>query len=109
MQATRQESPASAEIIGILKQMKDDFENSLKSSATEEKTAEKAYAELKAAKEGELSAATEQLEAKESQSAEAARNAAQSATDLKNTKATIEADTEFLANLKDKCASMDAE
>lgn len=103
------QSPASSEIIGILKQMKDDFEASLKSSATEEKTAEKAYAELKAAKEGELSAATEQLDAKESQSAEAAQNAAQSATDLKNTKATIEADTEFLANLKEKCASMDAE
>jgi len=103
------ESPASSEIIGILKQMKDDFENSLKSSATEEKAAEKAYAELKAAKEGELAAATEQLDAKESQSAEAAQNAAQASTDLKNAQAAIEADTEFLANLKDKCASMDAE
>jgi len=35
-------APASAEILGILKQMKDDFENSLKESATEEKAAQKA-------------------------------------------------------------------
>eukprot|EP00746_Dinoflagellata_sp_MGD_P162153 gnl/MRDRNA2_/MRDRNA2_89583_c0_seq1.p1 gnl/MRDRNA2_/MRDRNA2_89583_c0~~gnl/MRDRNA2_/MRDRNA2_89583_c0_seq1.p1 ORF type:complete len:641 (-),score=216.85 gnl/MRDRNA2_/MRDRNA2_89583_c0_seq1:22-1944(-) len=103
------QAPASSEIIGILKQMKDDFENSLKSSATEEKTAEKAYSGLKAAKEGELKAATEQLDAKESQAAEAASNAAQASTDLKLAKAAIEEDTEFLATLKDKCASMDAE
>jgi hypothetical protein len=109
LQTRVSESPASSEIIGILKQMKDDFENSLKSSASEEKSAEKAYAELKAAKEGELSAANEQLDAKESQSAQAAQNAAQASTDLKNTQATLEADTQFLADLKTKCASMDAE
>merc|ERR1711924_523536 len=73
------------------------------------KSAEKAYAELKAAKEVELSAANEQLDAKEAQSAQAAQNAAQAAADLKNTKATLEADTKFLADLKEKCANMDAE
>jgi len=103
------ESPASSEILGILKQMKDDFENSLKEAAEEEKAAVKAYTELKTAKEAELKAATEQMNAKKAQAAEAAENLAQSVTDLKNTKATLEADTKFLADLKEKCANMDAE
>jgi outer membrane murein-binding lipoprotein Lpp len=106
---TKVTAPASAEIIGILKQMKDDFENSLKESAAEEKSAQKAYNELKAAKDAELKAATEQSDAKEAQAAEAAENLAQSKTDLKNTKETLASDTEFLADLKKQCANMDAE
>merc|ERR1719160_1718943 len=89
--------------------MKDDFEASLKESAAEEKTAQKAYNELKAAKDAELQTATEQLDAKEAQAAEAAENLAQSKTDLKNTKVTLAEDTEFLADLKTRCANMDAE
>lgn len=109
LQTNVRESPASSEIIGILKQMKDDFENSLKQSGAEEKAAVKAYTELKAAKDAELKAGNEQLDAKKAQSAEAAMNLAESVTDLKNTKATLEADTKFLADLKVKCANMDAE
>merc|ERR1719316_1559316 len=56
-----------------------------------------------------MKAATEQKDAKEAQSADAAEKLAQSKTDLKDTEATIEADTEFLADLKERCASMDAE
>jgi len=103
------QAPASSEILGILKQMKDDFENSLKQAGEEEKAAVKAYTELKTAKEAELKAATEQMNAKKSQAAEAAENLAQSMTDLKNTKATLEADTVFLADMREKCANMDAE
>merc|ERR1719395_348687 len=56
-----------------------------------------------------MKAASDQMDAKEAQAAEAAENLAQSVTDLKNTKATLEADTKFLADLKEKCANMDAE
>merc|ERR1719321_595625 len=49
------------------------------------------------------------MDAEKAQAAEAAENLAQSTTDLKNTKATLEADKQFLADLESKCASMDAE
>jgi hypothetical protein len=107
--SSKTQAPASAEIIGILKQMKDDFENSLKQAAQEEKTALKAYEELKAAKDSELQTATDQLDAKEAQAAETVENLAEAKTDLKNTKVTLAEDTEFLADLKTRCANMDAE
>merc|ERR1719159_1527699 len=49
------------------------------------------------------------MDAKEAQAAEAAENLAQSKTDLKNTKETLESDTEFLADLKKQCSNMDAQ
>merc|ERR1719191_2263462 len=47
-------APASGEIFGILKQMKESFETNLASAQKEEMTNQKAYEDLKAAKEEEI-------------------------------------------------------
>merc|ERR1719265_779100 len=57
-------APASGEIFGILKQMKETFENDVAESQKEELANQKAYEELKAAKEAEIAAAQEQIETK---------------------------------------------
>merc|ERR1711881_778096 len=49
-------APQSGEIFGILKQMKETFETNLSSSQKEEMANQKAYEELKAAKEAEIKA-----------------------------------------------------
>merc|ERR1719311_1332304 len=49
-------APQSGEIFGILKQMKETFETNLSSSQKEEMANQKAYEELKAAKEDEIQA-----------------------------------------------------
>merc|ERR1719160_2296742 len=58
------EAPASGEIFGILKQMKETFETNLGSSQKEEMTNQKAYEDLKAAKEEEISAGQAQIDTK---------------------------------------------
>jgi hypothetical protein len=49
-------APQSGEIFGILKQMKETFETNLSDSQKEEMANQKAYEELKAAKEDEIKA-----------------------------------------------------
>merc|ERR1719159_2163517 len=56
-------APQSGEIFGILKQMKETFETNLSSSHKEEMSNQKAYEELKAAKEDEIKAGQAQMEA----------------------------------------------
>ena len=55
-------APASGEILGILKQMKDEMEADLKELTGEENGAVTAYDELMAAKEKEVAAATKAIE-----------------------------------------------
>merc|ERR1719372_31540 len=57
-------APQSGEIFGILKQMKETFEENLSSSQKEELANQKAYEELKAAKTEEIKAGQDQIDAK---------------------------------------------
>merc|ERR1719298_46894 len=57
-------APQSGEIFGILKQMLETFENNLASSQKEEMANQKAYEDLKAAKEDEIAAGQEQIDPK---------------------------------------------
>merc|ERR1719379_2731712 len=102
-------TPASGEIYGVLKQMKESFEENLASSQKEEANAEKEYASLKAAKTKELAAANTQIEAKQQSLGDTDQANAQAQQDKKDTEAALEADTAFLADLKDKCAVADSE
>merc|ERR1719171_3369013 len=54
---SRAATPASGEIFGVLKQMKESFETNLANSQKEETQAEAEYEELKAAKTSEIAAA----------------------------------------------------
>jgi len=104
-----QKTPASGEIFGVLKQMKESFETNLKTSQEEEASAEKEYASLKAAKTKEIAAANQQIEDKQGQLGDTDEENAQAVVDKKDTEARLEADIAFLADLKDKCAVADSE
>merc|ERR1719453_2675986 len=104
-----QKTPASGEIFGVLKQMKETFETNLKTSQEEEVNAEKEYASLKAAKTKEIAAANQQIQDKQGQLADTDEENAMSQQDKKDTEARLEADIAFLADLKDKCAVADSE
>merc|ERR1719473_1121120 len=104
-----QTTPASGEIYGVLKQMKEQFETSLKGSTEEEANAEKEYASLKEAKTKEIAAANQQIQDKQGQLGDTDEENAMSQQDKKDTEARLEADIAFLADLKDKCAVADSE
>merc|ERR1719456_604486 len=100
-------APASGEIFGILKQMKESFETNLEGSRKDEAESAKSYTELKGAKEMEIKAATEKAFNKEAEAAVALHKNAEAKESLQNTRKALEADTAFLASLKQKCATMD--
>merc|ERR1739848_239648 len=102
-------APQSGEIFGILKQMKETFESNLSSSQKEEMANQKAYEDLKAAKEEEIAAGQAQIDTKTQELADTDEKNAQAKEDLEDTKATLTADEEFLMNLKSTCANVDAE
>merc|ERR1711972_625978 len=102
-------APQSGEIFGILRQMKETFEANLSDSQKEEMANQKAYEELKAAKEEEISAGQAQLDTKQSQLAEADLKNAQAKEDIEDTRNSLSADEQFLMMLKEKCAQTDAE
>merc|ERR1719420_2224830 len=103
------QAPASGEIFGMLKQMKEGFETNLKNSQKEETVSQKDYESLKAAKEEEIAAATDLIGTKTQELATADEKNAQSKEQLEETQNVLAADTKFLANLKEQCAVMDAE
>merc|ERR1719387_1953157 len=100
-------APASGEIFGILKQMKESFETNLEGSRKDEAESAKSYGELKSAKEMEIKAATEKAFNKEAEAAVALKKNAEAKEGLQNTRKALAADTTFLASLKEKCAKMD--
>merc|ERR1719372_41839 len=102
-------APQSGEIFGILKQMKETFEANLASSQKEEMANQKAYEDLKAAKEGEISAGQAQIDTKTQELADTDQKLAQSKVDVSDTKASLSADEQFLMMLKEKCQMTDKE
>jgi len=102
-------APQSGEIFGILKQMKETFENDLSSSQKEELSNQKAYEDLKAAKEEEIAAGQNQLDSKTQELATTDEKNAQAKQDIDDTKSSLSADEEFLMMLKEKCSMTDRE
>merc|ERR1711941_248240 len=77
-------APQSGEIFGILKQMKETFESDLSAEQKEELAAQKAYEELKAAKEAEIAAGQGQIDAKTQELATTDEQNAQSKQDIED-------------------------
>jgi len=102
-------APQSGEIFGILRQMKETFEANLSESQKEELANQKAYEDLKAAKEKEISAGQSQIDTKTQQLAETDEKLAQSKEDIEDTRNSLSADEEFLMMLKEKCQMTDQE
>merc|ERR1719316_2082434 len=103
------EAPQSGAIFGILKQMKESMETSLDTGKTEEKTAIETYTSMKSSKEEEISAAQELIDSKTVELASTDEKNVASKEDLVDTQTTVDADTKFLASLKEKCDSAEAD
>jgi len=107
--ATSEQAPASGEIFGILKQMKESFETNLANSQKEEMQSQKDYEDLKAAKEAEIKAGQDLIDTKTVELGTTDEKNAQSKESLSDTRETLAADTAFLADLKERCQNMDQE
>merc|ERR1719420_2364665 len=102
-------APASGQIFGILKQMKETFESNLSNSQKEELAAQKAYEELKKAKEEEIAAVQDAIDTKTEELATTDEKLAMSKQDMEDTKAGLSEDEAFLLMLKEKCQGADQE
>merc|ERR1712129_65426 len=102
-------APQSGEIFGILTQMLETFEANLSQSQKEEMENQKAYEDLKAAKEAEIAAGQEQIDKKTSELADTDEKNAAAKEDIEDTKKSLSADEEFLMMLKEKCSMTDEE
>jgi len=98
-------SPGSGEVLGILKQMKDDMAKSLEEAENSEKVAGAGFADLKSAKDSEIELAAESIEAKEKKSGELAVSIAQSQDALEDTTEDKADSSKMLKTLLDTCDS----
>jgi len=102
-------APASGQIVGILKGMKDDMEAELKEAIAAEEKAIAGFADLKASKEKEIEMATEAIETKTGRSGEVAVSAVQTKDSLEDTTEEL-ADTEkFITQLATECKTKEGE
>jgi len=99
----------SGGILGMLKQMQDQFAADLAEAQKAEFAAEVGFQKLRAAKLGEIQVATEQKEQAEQDLADLLKKVASSKKDLEATQAAIVADEEFLANMRKDCEHEHAE
>merc|ERR1719375_1084446 len=102
-------APQSGAIFGILKQMKETFETNLSSSQKEEMQSQQAYDDLKAAKETEIKAGTDQSDTKTQELADTDEKLAESKQDLDDTRMSLDADQVFLMSMKETCQMTDQE
>merc|ERR1719198_2176056 len=89
--------------------MKEDFENNLSEAQKSEAKAKAEYDSLKAAKEDEIDTGRKLIVSIDASIAETQEQFAQEAKQLEDTQKQLALDTEFLANLKEKCATHDAD
>merc|ERR1711972_107750 len=102
-------APQSGEIFGILRQMKETFEANLSDAQKEEMANQKAYEDLKAAKEAEIGAGQSQIDTKTQELADTDEKLAQAKEDIEDTRNSLAADEKFLMMLKEKCQMTDKE
>merc|ERR1712187_796765 len=102
-------APQSGEIFGILRQMLETFEANLSDSQKEELANQKAYQDLKAAKEAEIAAGQAQIDTKTQELADTDEKLAQAKEDIEDTRNSLAADEQFLVMLKERCQMTDKE
>jgi len=101
--------PQSGEIVGILKQMKDEMEKDISDLTSQEGSAQADYEALVAAKEKEIRANTKAIEEKTERVGNLSVEVATKANDLEDTKEGLEEDKKFLADLEKNCELKKAE
>merc|ERR1719379_392577 len=102
-------APASGEIVGILKQMKDTMEKDLAEVIAAEDKAKQDFEGLVGAKEKEIAAATKAIEEKTKRTGEVAVEIVMLKEDLDDTQTSLGEDKSFLADLEKNCATKEKE
>jgi len=97
-------SAQSGQIVGVLKELKEEMEGDLGESQKREQARAAAFAELRAAKEAEIESGEKMAEQKEDELATAKNNLAEAKEDLEHEEASLQEDQKFLKNLKETCA-----
>jgi len=103
------QEPASAQIIGVMKQMLDEFTANSKQSDEDEASASASFEELKGSKEKEIEFATESIEKKTVRSGELAVSVVQTKDELEDTTAELEETEKYAAGLEEQCAAKEKE
>jgi len=102
-------APASGQIFGILKQMKETFETNLSQSQKDELQAASDFASLKAAKTEEMEKAQAMVDSKTQELADTCEKNEAAKQNKADTEDALAADTKFLEDLKVRCANADEE
>merc|ERR1719506_1175674 len=102
-------APASGQIVGILKGMKDQMEADLKEAVADEEKAIAGFADLKASKNKEIEVSTEAIETKTSRSGELAVSVVQTKDALEDTQVELTDTQKFINQLESECATKEKE
>merc|ERR1719215_2349358 len=97
----------SGEIVGLLKQLKEEMEGDLAESQTKESEAAAAFAEMRAAKTEQIESAEKMEEEKEDDLANSENALAEAKEDLEQEKKTLAENQKFLKKLKELCTDSD--
>mmetsp|Transcript_42236 Transcript_42236/g.101615 ORF Transcript_42236/g.101615 Transcript_42236/m.101615 type:complete len:675 (-) Transcript_42236:73-2097(-) len=103
LQGTSEYAPASGQIVGILKTMKDEMEANLAEITKNENEAAAAHNGMVAAKNSEIAASTAAIEEKTARAGDLAVQVVTEKNDLKETVEQKAADEEYLSALKADC------
>jgi len=98
------EGPASGQILGILKQMKDTMAANLKDAVAEEQKAAASFQELSGSKNKEVEIASESIESKTVRTGQLAVSLAQAKNDLEDTTEELDDNNKYAEQLKSQCA-----
>jgi len=99
----------SDEILGIMKGMKESFEQNLANAQKEEAEGVATFNQVKTAKDHEISAAIKQIQNKQVELSDTDDKNAESKEELDDTRKQVTADNAFLRDLQQRCGSMDKE
>jgi peptidoglycan hydrolase CwlO-like protein len=102
-------APASGQIVGILKQMKDTMDKDLADATAAEESAKKEFDVLIAAKTKQIDALTKEIEDKTARVGDDGVKLSEMKEDLEDTQESLEEDKKFLAELDKSCATKEAE
>mmetsp|Transcript_10328 Transcript_10328/g.18901 ORF Transcript_10328/g.18901 Transcript_10328/m.18901 type:complete len:700 (-) Transcript_10328:87-2186(-) len=97
--------PQSGEILGILKQLKDEMSKNLEEITVQETEAVSSHEALVEAKEKEIAALTKSIEEKSLRSGDLAVQIAGTTNDLEDTREALSEDRKFMSQMKNGCTT----
>jgi len=104
-----QYTPSSGDIVGTLKQIKEDMDKTLADTVSAEESAVASYNELVTAKKKEIAALTKSIEQKTVRVGELAVSIVQMTNDLTDTQEQLLEDTKFFKDMNKNCETKEAE